>query len=392
MKNKKQLISLELIHKFICVFSDFFLNIYLFKISGDDFNFVLLYSAVSAIVGCVGCFFLMKIISSKNANIIFRSSYVCEIISILMLLIFKEQIISLIGVFLVIKRYAKTSYYAVYEQALMGSSGRHSLSSYVAGVNILSSIISLSAPILLGFLITDYSYFVAMIFILISAIISILIAARTDFSVVTKGFHLLEFWKKAFRNKTMRVAYLDTFLNRLGGTSGVLEQLIPILLVLALGTEFSAGSYDSLFSVVYIILLEIVRVLNKKGAKKRFYVPLSLFCLISAIVMIANFNISSILLFYFSLKTGGHLIQSEYASMIYAIGKRERLAKYSNEHHFTWGLFLTIGHLVGIVLAYIVYNYFYSKEAFALIIVILMFFFVFHAYFLQKLEAKLKNR
>ncbi len=31
MKNKKQLISLELIHKFVNVFSSFFLNIYLFK-------------------------------------------------------------------------------------------------------------------------------------------------------------------------------------------------------------------------------------------------------------------------------------------------------------------------------------------------------------------------
>ena len=392
MKNKKQLISLELIHKFVSVFSDFFLNIYLFKVSGNDFNFILLYDTVSSVLGCVYCLFLMKAISPKTANTIFRSGYVCEIIAILMLLIFKEQIIGFIWVFLLIHRYAKSSYYAVYEQVLIGSSGKHSLSSYVAGVNILGTIISLGAPILLGFLITDYSYFVAMGFILISAIVSMLIAAKSDFRVVSEAFQPLKYWRKAFKNKTMRVAYLDSFLNRLGGTSGVLKPLIPILLVLALGTEFSAGSYDSLFSVIYIILLEIIRLLNKKGARKRLYIPLSLFCLISAVVMISNFNIFSILLFYFSLKTGGHLIQSEYASMIYAIGKKEKLAKYSNEHHFTWDLFLTIGHLTGIALAYIVYNYLYSTEAFALIIVILMVFFVLHAYFLQKLEMKLNNK
>ena len=78
--------------------------------------------------------------------------------------------------------------------------------------------------------------------------------------------------------------------------------------------------------------------------------------------------------------------------MIYAIGKKEKLARYSNEHHFTWVLFQMIGHLTGIALAYIVYNYLYSKEAFALIIVILMVFFVLHAYFLQKLEMKLNNK
>lgn len=392
MKNKKQLASLELIHKFICVFSDFFLNIYLFKISGNNFNFVLFYEAIGSVLGCAFSFFLMKTISPKTANTIFRSSYVCEIISFLMLLVFKEQIIGLIWIFIPIKRYAELSYYAVYEQALIGSSGKHSLSSYVAGVNILGSIISLSAPILLGFLITDYSYFVAMGFVLISAIISIIIAAKSDFRVVNEEFHPLKFWEKAFKNKTMRMAYLDTFLNRLGGIYGVLKSLTPILLVLSLGTEFSAGSYDGLFSVVYVILLEIIRLLNKKGAKKRLYVPLSLFCLISAIVMISDFNVFSILLFYFSLKTGGHLIQTEYDSMIYAIGKKERFIKYSNEHHFTWDLFLATGNLAGIALAYIIYNHFYSKEIFALVIVILMVFFVFHAYLLQKLEAKLKNK
>ncbi len=392
MKNKKQLITLELIHKIVDVFSGFFLNIYLFKISGDNFNFILLYTAIGAIFGCVFCYFLMKAISPKTANFIFRSSYVSLIISILMLLIFKDQIINFIWIFLFFHRYAKSSYYAVYEQALIGSSGKSSISSYVAGVNILGSIISLAAPIFLGFLITDYSYFVAMGFILISAIVSAIIANFCDFNVINKGFHPLKYWGKALRNKTMRTAYLDCFLNRLGGPTGIIEQIMPILLVLALGTEFSAGSYDSLFSIVYIILLEIIRLLNRKGAKKRLYVPLALLCLISAIVMIANFNVFTILLFYFSLKTGGQLVQSEYCSMIYAIGKKEKLTRYSNEHHFTWGIFLGLGNLVSVTIGYVVYNYFYSLEAFATIVVVLMIFFVFHAYFLQKLQTKLHNK
>ena len=127
MKNKKQLITLELIHKIVDVFSSFFLNIYLFKISGDDFNFILLYTAIGAIFGCVFCYFLMKALSPKTANFIFRSSYVSLIISILMLLIFKDQIINFIWIFLFFHRYAKSSYYAVYEQALIGSSGKSSI-------------------------------------------------------------------------------------------------------------------------------------------------------------------------------------------------------------------------------------------------------------------------
>lgn len=392
MKNKKQLVSISLLRKIIEIFSNFFLNIYLFKLVDGDFNFILLYATVYAVAGCVFGYFLMRYISPKNANFIFRSSYICEIISILMLIIFKENLLGVIWVFLLFNRYAKSSFYAVYETTLIGSTKNDSISSYVAGVNILGTIISLIAPALLGFLITDYSYYIAMGFVLIDAVVSMFIATRTNFTVITSDFHLLKYWRKAIKNQTMRKAYLATFLKRLSGPDGVLEYLIPILLFLALGTEFSAGSYNSLFSVGYIVLLEVVRIANKKSFRKRFYLPLSLLCLTSAIVMVSNFNVSTILIFYFTIKTGGKLLQTESASMIYAIGKKEKLAVHTREHQFTWNIFLTLGNLVGILIAFIAYNYFYSKDVFAVIIVILMAFFVLHAYLLQKLEVGLKNK
>lgn len=392
MKNKKQLVALSLLRKFIGVFSDFFLGIYLFKLTDGDFNFILLYAAINAIAGAIFSYFLMRNISKRNANFIFRSSYICEVLSILMLLIFKENILSVIWIFLLLSRYATSSYYAVYETTLIGSTGKSSLSSYVAGVNILGTAISLTAPALLGFVITDSSYYTAMILILADALISVFIATKINFTVIDDNFQLLKYWKKSFKNKSMLTAYAATFLKRLAGLDGILTYLVPILLFLALGTEFSAGSYDSLFSVGYIILLEIVRISNKKSLKKRFYVPMALLCLLSAIVMISSFSTFTILLFYFTLKTGGHLIQTESASMVYAIGKKEGLKSYTREHQFTWNVFLALGDLTGIFIAFLVYNYFYSKDAFAIIIAILMAFFVFQSYLLQKLEIRLKNK
>ncbi len=392
MKNKKQLVSISLLRKIIEIFSNFFLNIYLFKLVNGDFNFILLYAAIHAIAGCVFGYFLMRCISSKNANFIFRSSYACEIISILMLLILKENLLNFIWIFLLFSRYAKSAYYAVYETTLIGSARKDSISSYVAGVNILASTVSLITPALMGFLITDYSYYIAMGFVLIDAVISMFIATRVNFTVIGNDFHLLAYWHKAIKNQTMRKAYLTTFLKRLSGPDGVLEYLIPILLFLALGTEFSAGSYDSLFSVGYIVLLEVVRIANKKSLRKRFYLPLALLCLASAIVMVSNPNRFTILIFYFTIKTGGKLLQTESASMIYAIGKKEKMAAHTREHQFTWNIFLTLGNLFGILIAFLAYNYLYSKDIFAVIIVVLMVFYVFHAHLLQKLEMKLNNK
>lgn len=392
MQNKKSLAGLLLLRKIVAIFFDFFLNIYLFRLTNGNFNFILLYAAVNAVLGCVYGFFLMKGINSKNANFIFKLSYVCEIVGILMLLLLKENILSAVWIFAAISRFAKSSFYAVYETTLISSTKKDSLSSYVAGAAILENIIALPAPAIMGFLIDDVSYSIVFVIILIDALISIFIVSRMNFKVINDNFSILGYWKKAFRKKRIRQAYLVMFLKRLSGDDGVLSQLLPILLFLTLGTEFSAGSYDSLFSVIYIIMLEIVRIFNKKGVKKRFYVPLALFCLISAITMVSSPSVATVLLFYFAMKTGGHLNGAETASMIYAIGKKEKLSSYTREHQFTWNIFLTLGHLAGIGIAFVVYNNFYNKDIFAAIIVVLMVFFVLHSVLLQKIEVTLKNK
>lgn len=392
MRNKKQLALLSLLHKIVDVFSGFFLNIYLFKITDGNFNFILFYAITGSVVSIFLYYFILPNLSSKNAKFIFRSGYICEVLSILLLLIARENIINFIWLFILLSRYSASAYYSVHEITLIGSIGKHSVSSYQAGVSILSSIIGLIAPVFLGFLITDFSYSVAMVVILIVALVSSFIASKMNFTVIDRDFHLFKYWRKVAKNKTMKKAYLAFYLRRLSGPDGMLQYLIPILLFLSLGTEFSAGSYDSLFSVVYIILLEIVRIFNKKGLAKRFYVPLALLCLCSALVMVANFNTITILLFYFTINTGAHLIQTESASMMYAIGKKEGMSRHTKEHKYTWDLCLSLGNITGVLIAYIIYNHFYTQNAFAVIITIFMAIQVVYAYFLQKIEIKLKNK
>lgn len=77
--------------------------------------------------------------------------------------------------------------------------------------------------------------------------------------------------------------------------------------------------------------------------------------------------------------------------MIYAVGNRQKLGDYVREHQLTWNIFLTLGNLTGILIAFVIYNYFYSQAAFAAVIFVLMMFFVLQAYFLQKIERKLQN-
>lgn len=391
MQNKKTLAILSVLRKIFEIFSSLFFNIYLFQLVSGDFNFILLYAAFNAIIGCIFSYFLMKYLNSQNATFIFRLSFTCEILCVLLLLILNNQVINIIWLFALVQKFAKVAYYAVYEVTLIQSTRTHSLSSYIAGTSILGSIVSIMAPIAIGYTITNFSWHLVFIFMLIDTIIAAIVTTQVNFQVINASFRLREYWQKAFHNPTIRSAYFVTFLKRLSGNDGILEYLLPILLLLALHTEFNIGSYESLFSVVYIILLEVVRILNRKHIPKRIYIPLALLSFSSAAIMLGNSNSFTTLLFYFTIKTGGALIMTEDTSMIYAVGRQEKLQKYTHEHQFTWNLALNLGSLTGIAIAYVIYNYFYTQSVFAVTILILMFFFVIHAYYLQKIEIKLQN-
>lgn len=193
MRNKKTLAVLSLLRKVFDIFTSLFLNIYLFKLVQGDFNFLLLYAAFNAIMGCIFNFVLIKFLSSNNANFIFRVSIACEIVSILMLLIMKENLLSIIWLFALVQRFAKNAYYVVYEVTLIRSTKTHSLSSYVAGINIVSSVITLLAPLVMGYIITNFSWYLVFVLMLIDAVISAIVATKVDFKVINNDFRPLEF-------------------------------------------------------------------------------------------------------------------------------------------------------------------------------------------------------
>lgn len=392
MDNRKKLAILYALRSVINVFKDAFLSIYLFKIVNGDFNFLLIYAAFISVSGIIFAYFIMRYINTKNASRIFQLSFVLEVICAALLLFTKENLVHVFWIFAFCSRLAKSCYSGVYETTLIKSNKHHSISSYIAGSFILSSLVTLLAPAIFGFIITDYSYIAAFAVLLVDAILAFILSTSVDFTVLDKSFRLKEFWKKAFKNKSIRQSYLVIFLKRLSGPDGIMNNIIPILLFNALGTEAGMGSYNTIFTVVFLVLLQILRIMNKKKIRKRFYIPFTLLGLISTIFMVISYSPLSILCFYFTIKTTTYIVMTEAASALYAIGIKEKLGSYTREHRFTWNIFLGLGNLVGVVIAYIIYNYFYSQTAFAIMAVALTFFSVVMAFFLQKLEDKLDNK
>ncbi len=83
---------------------------------------------------------VLKLINSKNAKIIYKSSFVLLILNIFALLVFKENIVKYIYIFKILERLAEVCYSTPYELIVIGSNSNKTMSSFIANINILSSI------------------------------------------------------------------------------------------------------------------------------------------------------------------------------------------------------------------------------------------------------------
>lgn len=387
--NRKYIAIIAFLRKFISVFFSLFFNIYILKIVNNGLNFILKYTVFSVILGFILEYLVLKIINSRNAKIIYQSSFPLLVICIIILMVFKEKIVSYIFIFKAIHTLATTCYAAPYELMVIGSNDNKTMSNFLANLTILESITTIATPIFSGFIIDTFSYHTFFLFLILEAILIILISFKIkDVKVNDKKLELREFWTKLKDRKPIRNIYNCMFFRRIS-TKGAMTELLPIILFLRLGTELDLGAYNSIFAILSIISLQILKWINNKNIEKKFYPYLAIGIFISSVFVIYNSSFTTLLIYYMLMNTFGSIIESESCSAVYAIITVDNLAEYRKEHIFTFTIYMTIGQLISYGLVYVLYNYFYNINILSITVAILMFFLIISAIYLRRTQQYL---
>lgn len=388
-ENRKYIAIIAFLRKFLNVFFSLFFNIYILKIVNNDMNFILKYTIYSVFLGVILEYILLKIINSKNAGIIYRSSFVLSAISIFLLIIFKENIVKYIYLFKTLDT-MKSLFYAVpYELIIIGSNTNKSMSSYLANLNILENITAILTPMFSGFIIEKFSYNVLFITLGLETILIIAISMKIkDFTVQDSKMKIKEFWKIAKEKTHLKDIYKCMFFRRIS-LQGAMTELLPIVLFLRLGTEMSFGSYNTLFAVISIISLQILKIINSKKINKKFYPYMAIIIFISSLLMVFNASFATLLIYYILMNSFGTIIESESCSAIYSAIKVDNLEQYRKEHMMVFNIYMFVGQVISYSLVYVLYNYFYNVNILSISISILMFFLIIATIYLRKTEQYL---
>lgn len=388
-ENRKYIAIIAFLRKFLNVFFSLFFNIYILKIVNNDMNFILKYTIYSVFLGVILEYILLKIINSKNAGIIYRSSFVLSAISIFLLIIFKENIVKYIYLFKTLDT-MKSLFYAVpYELIIIGSNTNKSMSSYLANLNILENITAILTPMFSGFIIEKFSYNVLFITLGLETLLIIAISMKIkDFTVQDSKMKIKEFWKIAKEKTHLKDIYKCMFFRRIS-SQGAMTELLPIVLFLRLGTEMSFGSYNTLFAVISIISLQILKIINSKKINKKFYPYMAIIIFISSLLVVFNASFATLLIYYILMNSFGTIIESESCSAIYSAIKVDNLEQYRKEHMMVFNIYMFVGQVISYSLVYVLYNYFYNVNILSISISILMFFLIIATIYLRKTEQYL---
>ena len=390
-ENRKYIAIISFFRRTIRVFFNLFFNIYIYKIVNNDLSFIIKYTLFGVLVEIIICYTILKFINSKNAKIIYKASFPLLILNILALLVFKENIVNYIFLFKILERLAEVRYSMPYELIVIGSNNNDTMSSFMANINILSSIATILTPIFSGFIIEKFSYYMLFVILILETLIIIVISFKIkDFTVSDKKLELKEYFKIAKDKKYIQNIYKCMFYRRIS-SQGAITELLPIILFLRLGTEMNLGTYNSAFAMLSIISLQILKILNNKKIKKDFYPSLAIIIFLSSILVVYNSSFITLLIYYILMNSLGTIIESESCSMVYSAIRTKDLIEYKKEHIFTYNIYMTIGQIISYSLIYILYNYFYDVNILAISVSILMFFLIMSAVYLKRTEIYLKN-
>ncbi len=390
-ENRKYIAIISFLRKFIRVFFTLFFNIYILKIVNNDLSFIIKYTVFGVILNLIMCYIVLKFINSRNAKIIYKSSFVLLVLSIGILLVFKEKIVNYIYVFKTIEILAEASYASPYELMIIGSNNNKTMSSYIANLSILTAIATILTPIFSGFIIDKFSYYMLFIILAVEVLVIIWVSFKIkDFTISDKKLELKKFFNITKNKKQIKDIYKCMFYRRIS-SQGAIVELLPIILFLRIGTELNLGAYNSIFAIISIVSLQLLKIINNKKIKKGFYPYFAVIIFLSSLIVVFNASFITLLVYYILMNSLGSIIESESCSMVYAVIRTDNLLEYKKEHIFTFNIYMAIGQVISYSLVFILYNYFYDVNILSICVSILMFFLILSAIYLKRTQYYLSE-
>lgn len=393
--------------KFIKIFIDTFLGIYLLRIDNGSVTNVCLYYIIYCIFNIIFFNLVNKFRKISLMNIL-RIGIFFSLVECLLLIILGFNISKYIIPFAIFTSFVNALYY--YPQPLITNAltNKNNKNKYCTWDRIINDSIGVLFPIIFGFIISVKSY--RYIFIILT-IIS-LIAFAYSFFIKTKNINcerinLKNMFKSLEKHNSMRVIKLMSIRTLFRGLSsfGVLSTLMTLLAFITLKTESKLGNLTGIITFIGIISLYLFSKKIPRKKQIKYYIPLSIihsiitFILTISIILIPNNNlvfgisINLIVVLLYNLLNGiiNPIFEVANETVYYENISSEIIdSSLNSSYTYYFEILINLSRIIGYIALYLVSLIGFNVINICIMILVLSLMYIAFAVTLNKLNSNIK--
>lgn len=268
-KEKRIIFVTDILNSMTTVYFNTFFVLYFFNVANYEVIPLAKYYITTYLFIGIGFILISKLIKNNYKVESFRIGIALRALYVALIMLLKEKIINYIYLVAIIDGLSNGFY--SYPKNLLNSEKiiNEDRQKYSGLINTICQIISIVIPLLLGVVLTYFSYIqVGKAFFILFTIMYLISFGLKDKVHYKKHIEFKKFFNIAKSDKNLRYALLKPFLSGLTISSGVMYLIITLYKIYNFKTNLNLGLVTSICSFVCLIGCVIFRFIKKKNFNK----------------------------------------------------------------------------------------------------------------------------
>jgi len=389
-QNAKLLIAGDIIYNLTGVFVNTFLVAYFLQITNDNMTKIALYYIIQYFIQSLGTLLIGKLIKrhpSKSKEILF-SGIIARALFIFLIVIMAEKIATNYILIAIVYAVSEILFWCAHELIYIDVTTNNNRQNFMAFKKIISKIVNIISPIILGSSIEFYSFTKIGVYVfglsLIQILLTLFIKTNIENSTSQK-YNFKNFLNYIKNNKLEKIKKYSCSAIAYGVIESSISTLIIILTVMTFKTSFNLGVLTTIFSFCSMISLLLY---NKYYSSKSSKFVLSLCPLtlvFGALGLLININKLTLIIYNFCYKTTFCIFDVIYNTKKGNLVKECNIKDFREEYIGFMEMSIGLGRIIGYALMLLVSVY-SNILLFKLLLAIVTLFAPIYCYLIYKTE------
>lgn len=354
-KSAKCLIISDLIYTITALFAETFLIAYFLKITNENIIQIALYYIIVKGLNGIGLILIGRFIKGKPTvrTKILSLGIIIRAIFILFIVLLGNNLSSYFVIVAIFCGISETLYWSTHELIFIDVTNNDNRKDYMSIKKILSTIVKIVAPLVLGSTIELYSFTKIAIYVFVLSVIQIIISIQikpNEFNSTdeqTEKYDIKAYLKELQKDRKSKLnAYYKSNL-----VYGIIEDpmstLVTIITIMTFKTSLNLGILTTIFSICSIIVLYLYKRYYNKNNSKIILAICSTLIFIGAIGLVINIQKSTLIVYNFACTVSLCIFDVIFNTQKGNLIKECNIEKRNVEHVMLNGLYTDISRVIG---------------------------------------------